>query len=334
MLRRSARVRALGLSKSMDEPSTAGVGSVKTHAIRASRRPKAREGSFQTAGLPAPSDRKVTADSPSTPPPKRRRRDAPSSHVTATPSAVPLMTVPSSPPGKDEAEPKTTATIPVHRAAEPHATNALLVSPGTSRLVTYASQTAADPSSPTTPEGSRWVTTTSNLLQEACAHLVKVDPELEPVIKKHPCPLFTPQGLAEKIDPFRSLVTGIMAQQVRSRSVDHACHRHGLSPSPGKKGRKARWVERCWVGVRGSRQFDQEQVRRALLRHPRRPRRPNPDDVTLSDAIPSVCIRSRSSTYGGSIRSKGGIHSRSGGEVRARTSQCRHARSSQRRRGA
>ena len=57
-------------------------------------------------------------------------------------------------------------------------------------------------------------TTTETLLEEACAHLIKIDPKLRPVIEKHHCKLFSPEGLQEEIDPFRSLVSGIMAQLV------------------------------------------------------------------------------------------------------------------------
>ena len=59
-------------------------------------------------------------------------------------------------------------------------------------------------------------TTTAHLLEEACAHLLKVDPKLKTVIEKNHCRIFSPEGLAEEIDPFRSLASGIIAQQVRS----------------------------------------------------------------------------------------------------------------------
>ena len=55
-------------------------------------------------------------------------------------------------------------------------------------------------------------TTTENLLKRACAHLVKVDPKLKIVIDQFPCKIFAPEGLAEEVDPFRSLTSGIMAQ--------------------------------------------------------------------------------------------------------------------------
>jgi DNA-3-methyladenine glycosylase II len=46
------------------------------------------------------------------------------------------------------------------------------------------------------------------------AHLIATDARLEPLIRRHPCPLFSPEGLAEEIDPFRSLVSSIIGQQV------------------------------------------------------------------------------------------------------------------------
>ncbi len=55
---------------------------------------------------------------------------------------------------------------------------------------------------------------TGHILDEACAHLIKADPRLQPLIEKHYCRIFSPEGLAEEIDPFHSLCSGIMAQQV------------------------------------------------------------------------------------------------------------------------
>ncbi|KAJ9623573.1 3-methyladenine DNA glycosylase [Taxawa tesnikishii (nom. ined.)] len=56
--------------------------------------------------------------------------------------------------------------------------------------------------------------TTSTLLADACRHLLAVEPKLKPVMEAHHCRIFAPEGLAETIDPFRSLASGIMAQQV------------------------------------------------------------------------------------------------------------------------
>jgi DNA-3-methyladenine glycosylase II len=44
--------------------------------------------------------------------------------------------------------------------------------------------------------------------------LLSVDPGLKSLIEKHHCRVFSPEGLNEEIDPFRSLSSGIMAQQV------------------------------------------------------------------------------------------------------------------------
>jgi len=60
----------------------------------------------------------------------------------------------------------------------------------------------------------RPLATTGTLLEKATAHLIATDPRFKPLIEKHPCPLFTPVGLAEQIDPFNSLVSSIIGQQV------------------------------------------------------------------------------------------------------------------------
>ena len=103
-------------------------------------------------------------------------------------------------------------TDPVDRPAEPHITNAPLITPGGSRLLTYTKDTVdASPSKTGLP---RPTTTTSNILENACAHLIRMDPRLKPVIDKHYCRPFCPEALAEECDPFHTLCSGIMAQQV------------------------------------------------------------------------------------------------------------------------
>ena len=99
----------------------------------------------------------------------------------------------------------------IDRLAEPHRTIAPLVTPRGSRVVTYP--VASSEKSPAT-DNSIFTTTTAHILDEACAHLVKMDPRLGPLIDKHYCRVFCPDGLAEKCDPFRSLCGGIMGQQV------------------------------------------------------------------------------------------------------------------------
>ena len=93
--------------------------------------------------------------------------------------------------------------------ADPNATNAPLLSPETSRIV--ASKAVVDLSPSKLPANRM---TTANILEEACAHLIKVDERMRPLIEKHHCRVFSAEGLAEEIDPFESLTSGIISQQV------------------------------------------------------------------------------------------------------------------------
>lgn len=99
---------------------------------------------------------------------------------------------------------------PLDRPVELHGTNAPLLTPHGSSLVAYAPEDA----SPSKTGRPRPTATTGTLLEQAVAHLIETDSRLEPVIQQHPCPLFSPEGLAEKVDPFRSLVVSIIGQQV------------------------------------------------------------------------------------------------------------------------
>jgi DNA-3-methyladenine glycosylase II len=104
------------------------------------------------------------------------------------------------------------ATPPPDRPAGPHITNAPLVTPFGTQKVAYSGDLPdASPSKTGLP---RPTGTTNTLLDQACAHLISVDPRLRTIIEKHPCSIFSARGLAEQIDPFRSLTSGIMGQQV------------------------------------------------------------------------------------------------------------------------
>ena len=108
--------------------------------------------------------------------------------------------------------PKAEAHLSIDRPAEPHRTNAPLITPKGSRLFTYSDGTVNN--SPSKTRVPRPTTTTSHILDKACAHLIKMEPLLQPLIEKHYCHVFCPEGLAEECDPFRSLCSSIMAQQV------------------------------------------------------------------------------------------------------------------------
>ncbi|KAI5858200.1 DNA glycosylase [Durotheca rogersii] len=120
-------------------------------------------------------------------------------------------TPPPTTPAASGGEPVTVYETPkpkaaaVRRLADPNATNATLLSPETSRVVTRNTSPSKTPDSQIT---------TANILEEACKHLISVDPRMKPLIEKHHCHIFSPAGLSEKIDPFEAICSGIISQQV------------------------------------------------------------------------------------------------------------------------
>lgn len=94
-------------------------------------------------------------------------------------------------------------------------TNATLLTPKGSSLVTYPPSLGLEEASPSKTGLPRPTATTETLLEKAMTHLIAADERIKPIIDRHPdCPLFTPTGLAEQIDPFQSLVRSIISQQV------------------------------------------------------------------------------------------------------------------------
>ena len=215
-LRCSARVRSLSAAQDVVKTVSSG-GRRDEHDSIPKAAQKASKGSKQSASSDA---RDVIENEPPSTPPRKKQRTTPlkrqASTSTATPAAVRLMTVPYSSGDIDDVTPP----APVDRPAEPHRTNAPLHSPETSRIVAYSDQVID--SSPSKSGLPRPTTTTGNLLDEARTHLLRVDPSLKTVIDKHTCRLFSPEGLAEEIDPFRSLTSGIIAQQVGDREPENA----------------------------------------------------------------------------------------------------------------
>ncbi|OAA33369.1 DNA glycosylase [Moelleriella libera RCEF 2490] len=150
----------------------------------------------------APSPASVKTDTQPTTPRKRRFKPAgPAPPLTPTPSRAKVI--------GEASEGSKPQHARILRLADPRATNATLLSPETSRVV---ASTTIDAESPSKPKSER--ITTENLLDAACAHLIEVDERTRPLIEKNPCRLFSAEGLAEKIDPFESLSSGIISQQV------------------------------------------------------------------------------------------------------------------------
>jgi len=154
----------------------------------------------------------ATNSPPSTPLTKRKRIDgSPVKGVPVTPT--PFMAGLMSAPAKDNVSGNLTTPAPRRgRKVVTDKANAPLRTPKGSKITVEASDT--EKTSPTSVFGAVSQTTTENLLEQACAHLIEIDPKLKTLIEKHQCRIFSPEGLAEEIDPFRSLTSGIMAQQV------------------------------------------------------------------------------------------------------------------------
>ncbi|KAF3004599.1 3-methyladenine DNA glycosylase [Neopestalotiopsis sp. 37M] len=162
--------------------------------------PEATEETVQQPDAPStPQKRRFKAKEAATPPP-----------ATPTPSNAKLIGEPATRAARSATTPKTKPkSAAVERLANPEVSNATLLSPETSRIVAAKS---LDEASPTKAGVSR--TTTGNILKQACDHLVKTDPRMKPLIDKHHCRVFSAEGLAEAIDPFEALCSGIISQQV------------------------------------------------------------------------------------------------------------------------
>ena len=192
---------------------------INSESSKVAKKPKAKPRNIENGEhelhiheLPNGSRNKV----PATPPAKRVELEitrAPPE--TPTPAQIGLMAASYSTGDIDDAS---LPPIPADRPAEPHITNAPLKTPGGSRVTTYSEEIIH--SSPSKTGIPRPTTTTDKLLAEACAHLINLEPKLKPVIEKHQCRMFSPEGLAEEIDPFRSLTSGIMAQQVSGAAAN------------------------------------------------------------------------------------------------------------------
>ncbi|KAK1479889.1 HhH-GPD superfamily base excision DNA repair protein [Colletotrichum cuscutae] len=181
----------------------------------ASPAPKGRK--RKAPAEPAPTDSAPSSD-PVTPPRKRSSKAGPVTPVppppmTPTPSAVGLIAE------RVNGTVKKLKSKAVSRLADPKLTNAPVISPETSRVIASRSAEAASPSKAPTSSvpgagGNAKRTTTDNILEEACRHLIEVDERMKPLIEKNYCRVFSPEGLAEKVDPFESLCSGIISQQV------------------------------------------------------------------------------------------------------------------------
>lgn len=151
--RRSTRLsaQAQAQAESKDAPSA-----VMAPPSAPATKPRKRK-----APQPASAEDGVPTEAPATPKRRAKKTAVPSlpSTPTATPSAVRLIAEPAATPNSTPKASSAVTPKPKPRAvaqlADQNLTNAPLLSPETSRVVSY------------TP------TTTANILEEACAHLIK-----------------------------------------------------------------------------------------------------------------------------------------------------------------
>ncbi|EAA31569.2 DNA glycosylase [Neurospora crassa] len=202
--RRSARLSALAVAQLND--AAAPILPPPAPAPKSRK----RKASVEDEGAPATEEPQL----PSTPQKRKVSKKTAPPPATPTPAAAALLSSPA------VQKPKPAA---VSRLADPNKTNAPLLSPQTSRVVSSSPirpRDIRDGLSPSKPQAPGWTTkdsestTTENILEKACAHLIAIDPRMKPLIDKHPCRVFSPEGLAEQIDPFESLVSSIISQQV------------------------------------------------------------------------------------------------------------------------
>jgi DNA-3-methyladenine glycosylase II len=203
--RRSARISAKAETVVLEKPVVSGAG-VKKSQSSVKRVGKKKVEKIKETVTKAVAAAAASADStykiPSTP--KRKRASTKPDNV-AGPAFPPIT-----PQKKNKGD---AATEPdLNRPVDPHHSTATLATPHGSRITAYPSN--AEQASPSKTGIPRPTATTGNILQLGLAHLVKVEPRLRHVIEKHPSPPWGPADLAEVIDPFRSLTSGIIGQQV------------------------------------------------------------------------------------------------------------------------
>jgi DNA-3-methyladenine glycosylase II len=215
-LRRSTRVKKEALD----------IIAPQSNGIKKAAAPKVSRAKSDSATATSKSNGTfVVPEVPTTPKRKRTSKATKVPPITPTPSAIGLISAPystdvTSSPAKD-------------RPVEPHVTNAPLRTPGGTTVVAYRNDVDSSPSKTGLPRPS---TTTGNVLEEACAHLVKTDPSLKDLISQHHCRMFSPEGLAEEIEPFNALASGIISQQVSGAAARSIKRKFMLLFHEGKEG--------------------------------------------------------------------------------------------------
>ncbi|GAP83307.2 hypothetical protein SAMD00023353_0403370 [Rosellinia necatrix] len=215
--RRSARLIAASKPDTAAPSSAVAAPPPPAPAPKGRKRKAGADGAAKEAAAKVPTvpNKRRHAQKASTPPPPAPT-PTPGNVKLIAEAAAPQASVPATPPAK---KPRAAA---VERLADSNATLATLLSPETSRVITNKKTRSRSPSaSPTKGKKKATLAAASaapaapgGILEEANRFLISVDARMRPLIENHHCRIFSPEGLAEQIDPFESLCSGIISQQV------------------------------------------------------------------------------------------------------------------------
>ncbi|KAK5628807.1 hypothetical protein RRF57_004522 [Xylaria bambusicola] len=213
--RRSARLMAA--SETAASSSRSSEVAPPPAPARKGRKRKAEETDPDTG--PDGTTQKPSGKMPATSTKRRGQKTSTPPPSTLTPSNVKMMAEPAAPGVPTYATPpsKKPRAAAVNRLADSNTTLATLLSPETSRVVTSKKARTRSPSASPTKQENVSVPkapATANILEEGNKFLISVDPRMRPLVENNHCRIFSPEGLAERIDPFEALCSGIISQQV------------------------------------------------------------------------------------------------------------------------
>ncbi|KAI0426591.1 DNA glycosylase [Xylaria sp. FL1042] len=208
--RRSARLIAASELEESSSPSSAMAPPRPPVPARRGRKRKADADAEPHTAAKEPKPKASAAS-------KKRREQKASTPPppTPTPSNVKLMVEPAAPGVPVYATPpsKKPRSKDVDRLVSSNVSLGTLLSPETSRVVKSETASMAHSlfESPTKQPAQG---APASILEEANRFLISVDPRMRPLVENHHCRIFSPEGLAEQIDPFEALCSGIISQQV------------------------------------------------------------------------------------------------------------------------
>ncbi|KAI1420410.1 DNA glycosylase [Xylaria sp. FL1777] len=217
--RRSARLKA---ASELEDESSSSSAIAPPPPVPAQRGRKRKAGTDADADAePNGAAKKPTTKAPTASSKQRRQRVSTPPPPTPTPSNVKLVGEPAAPGVPTYATPpsKKPRAPAVNRLAESNVTLATLLSPETSRVVTSRGVRKRSPSASPTKQPVQGdpvpkVAAAADILEEGNKFLISVDPRMRPLVENNHCRMFSPEGLAEQIDPFEALCSSIISQQV------------------------------------------------------------------------------------------------------------------------